>query len=98
MIHDEAKREQDAALKDPGSYGRVTDGAEKDGVLRTELRDHLLGQQLTGGVVSLCAEVVFSCLDGDVGERRDRKEDLHGLGDNLSADAVAGDEGKVQGA
>ena len=81
----------------PGATDGIADGAQQDRVVAAQLLDDGVGQQLAGRVVAAGAEVVLGRLHVEVGGRRDRGEDLDGLRDDLGADAVAGDEGKVQG-
>ena len=62
-----------------------------------DLREHRAGQHLAGREVPLRAEVVAGGLELHPGGGC-RLEDLEGLGGDLLADAVAGDDGELEGA
>ena len=98
MVHEEAEGQQHSALEHSGLHRRIADRTEQDRVVAAQLLHHRVRQQLTGGVVATGAEVVLGRGDREVGGRRHRAEDLDGLGHHLGSDAIAGDEGQVQGA
>ena len=76
--------------------GLAADRAEQDRVVLADLGEHRVGQHLAGGEVALGAEVVAGLLELHVG-RGGHLEDLEGLGGHLRADAVAGDDGELDG-
>ena len=61
------------------------------------LVEHRLGQRLAGGVPAAGAEVVLGRRDLRAGSPVDRLEHLEALRDDLRADAVAADDGDVEG-
>ena len=97
MVEGEAQRQQHAALEHAARHARVADGAEQDRVVAPQLLEHRVGQGLAGRVPAAGAEVVLGGRDLEPARRRDRVEDLQALGDDLRADAVAADDGEVEG-
>ena len=97
MVHHEPQRQQHTALEDAGRHRRIADRPEQDRVVAAQFLDDGVGQEFARLVVPAGAEVVLGGLHVQIGGRRDGGKDLHGLGDHLGADAIAGDEGNVQG-
>jgi len=96
MVELEAQRQQDATLQHARRHAGIANGTEQDGVVAAQLLEHRGGQRLAGAVVQTGAQVVLLGGDGHVALYG--VEDLEGLGHHLGADAVAGDEGQVEGA
>ena len=97
VVHDEPQWQEHTALEDAGCNGRVTDRPEQDGVVAAQLLDDLVRKQLARLVVATRAQVVLRRLHVEIGGRRNGGQDLEGFDDDLGADAVARDEGDVQG-
>ena len=97
VLHGEAERQQDAALEHAARHARVADRAEQDGVVPLQLVEHRVGQRLAGGVPATGTQVVLGGGDLRAGLPDDRLEHLQALGDDLGADAVAADDGEVEG-
>src|SRR5699024_10470235 len=90
MPEAEAHLEDDAALEHARGHGRVTAGAEEDGVMAAQRLELLIGQRLTRLVPALGADGVIGELEID-GLTRDLDgalEDLETFGDDLIADSV----------
>ena len=97
VVEGEAQRQQHAALEHAARHARVADGAEQDGVVAPQLLEHRVGQGLAGRVPAPGAEVVLGGVHLGPALRRHRGEDLEPLGNDLRADAVAADDGDVEG-
>ena len=66
--------------------------------MAAQLLEHRVGQRLAGRVPAPRAEVVLgACGTSCPSPAVDRVEDLQALGDDLGADAVAADDGEVDG-
>src|SRR5690242_18283384 len=74
----------------------MADRAEEDGIHAPELFEHRDRERLAGAQVPLAAEVIGNGLDAE--PAGDRAEDLQGLGDDLRAGPVAGDDRDAVGA
>ncbi len=101
VVEGEAQLQQQPALDDAARELRVArvaaDGAEQDGVVLGELLEGLVAENLAGREVVRGTERVVGL--------RDRRLVAHGgaqdaqrLGGDFGADAVAGDDGEVEGA
>ena len=95
VVHGETQRKQHPALEHAARHGRVADGTEQDAVVALELLDDARREGLTGAVPAGRAEVVLGRAHLDVSSSR--LEDLQALGDHLRSDAVAADDGDVEG-
>ena len=97
VVEGEPQPEQQPAFEHPARHARVADRAEQDGVVPAQLVEHAVGQRLAGRVPAPGTEVVVRRLELDVVRVGDGVEHPDGLGDDLGADAVAGDEREPQG-
>jgi len=64
VVELEPEPQQQAALEDAARHSRVAHGAEQDGVVLADLRQHLVGQGLAGRVPAAGAEVIVRGLHG----------------------------------
>ncbi len=98
MVELEAQPEQQPALEDPRREALVprpaADRAEQDRVVLPDLGEHGVRQHLAGGEVPLGAEVVAGGLELHAVPPAGGHllEDLQGLGGDLRADPVTGDD------
>jgi hypothetical protein len=97
VVEGEAELQQEAALQDAGRHARVADRAEQDGVVLLQGVEVGVGEGLTGGVVTLGAEVVLLGLQLHI-LRKDGGEDLQAFGHDFLADAVTGNHCEIDAA
>lgn len=99
MVELEAQPQQQPALEDAGREVRVTgfaaDCAEQDRILATDLGQHRVGKHLAGCQITLGAQVVGSGVELRLGADC-FCEHFEGLGGHFTADAVAGNHGKLK--
>jgi hypothetical protein len=98
VVQLEPQSQQQPPLQHTARHGRITDGAQQDGVVRPDLLEHRVRQHLAGPVPAGRAQVVRSLLDRQVDGGRHDVEDLESLGDDLGTDAVTGDDGETDAA
>ena len=92
MAQSEAHLEDDSALEDAGGHGRISAGAEEDGIMSTQRFELFVGERLTGLVVALGTHLVVGELelDGLAGQLDGALEDFEAFGDDLVADSISG--------
>ena len=99
MVEAEAELEEhlpfDHSRRDPGVARGCTHGTEQDGVAGAEIAEDFLGECLAGLEPVLRAERVVRLLQGDAFGGNNLLQYLQGFGDDLGADAVAGDDSKI---
>jgi hypothetical protein len=100
VVEAEAQLQQDVPLQDPRGHALVARGgadrAEEDRVVRAQLLEGLLREGLPRREPVVGADAELPLLHGDAGRGGHGVEDLLGLGHDLRADAVAGDDGDLQ--
>ena len=96
VIHHETQGQQNTTLEDSGRNGGVAYGPKQDGITGSQFLDNSIREQLSGGVVSGCTQVIVRGRDVDPRLRGDGVEDLDRFGNHLGADAVAGNQSKIQ--
>ncbi len=94
MIELEAHVQQQTTLEDAGCDDpRITDGAQQNCVVLTNLVQLVRREQLAGGVVATGTEIVF----GGFQIRNQLAEHLERLGSDLDADSVTRNDRKLHG-
>ena len=78
--------------------GHAADGAEQDRVVRRDGREVVVGQHVAGLEVAAAPSENVRLLEGDVVAEAATRRAPSRLGDDLGADAVAGDDGESDGA
>ena len=58
VIHYETQGQQNTTLEDSGRNGGVAYGPEQDGITGSQFLDNSIREQLSGGVVSGCSQVI----------------------------------------
>ena len=89
----EAQPQEQPPLEDAGRDVGRAHRAEEDGVEPAQLVEDGVGQHLAGAQVAGAAEVVLDRVEADAG----RGQRLAGLGDDLRADAVPGEDADLVG-
>ena len=96
VVEGEAQLEQQASFKDSGGDGGVADCAEENHVVALDGLEVLVGERVAGGVPALGPQVEVGRGVVDALVCQDAIQDLEAFGDDLLADAVAGDYCDVQ--
>ena len=95
VVEGEAQLEEQAALEDAGGNGGITDRTQEDDVVALNGLEVLVGEGVAGRVPALRTQIEVGRRVVDALVRQDAVQDLQALGDDFLADAVAGDDGKV---